>query len=93
VKRQESYSPPRKFSLDKGPPCQLAVQPSSETPPKKPIAKKKKPVVAAARPAASPPVASASPKVAPELQQGLHLFPDGLAEAAPSATNYPWPSR
>ena len=64
------------------------------TPPKKPIAKKKKPVVAAARPAASPPVASASPTVAPGLQQGLRLFPaPRLAEAAPSATNYPWPSR
>ena len=56
------------------------------TPPKKPIAKKKKPVVAAARPAASPPVASASPTVAPERARAS-------AEAAPSATNYPWPSR
>src|SRR5436190_899550 len=42
------------------------------------------PVVTAARPAASPPVASASPTVAPA---------PGSAEAASSATNYPWPSR
>ena len=56
------------------------------TPPKKPIAKKKKPVVAAARPAASPPVASASPTVAERRRPRS-------AEAAPSATNYPWPSR
>ena len=56
------------------------------TPPKKPIANKKKPVLAAARPAASPPVASASPTIAPAPAPGS-------AEAAPSATNYPSPSR
>jgi hypothetical protein len=59
------------------------------TPPKKPVAKKKKPVVAAARPAASRPVASATPTVAPAPAARA----SGSAEAAPSATNYPWPSR
>jgi len=59
------------------------------TPPKKPVAKKKKPVVVAARPAASPPVASAASTVAPAITPA----PSGSAEAAPSATNYPWPSR
>jgi hypothetical protein len=66
------------------------------TPPKKPIAKKKKPVVAAARPAASPPVASATPTVAPApaaRAAPITPAPSGSAEAAPSATNYPWPSR
>jgi hypothetical protein len=67
------------------------------TPPKKPVAKKKKPVVAAARPAASAPVASATPTVAPapaaRAAPTLTPAPSGSAEAAPSATNYPWPSR
>ena len=57
----------------------------------------KKPVVAAARPAASPPVASATPTVAPapaaRAAPTLTPAPSGSAEAAPSATNYPWPSR
>ena len=67
------------------------------TPLKKPVAKKKKPVVAAARPAASRPVASATPTVAPapaaRAAPTLTPAPSGSAEAAPSATNYPWPSR
>jgi PEGA domain len=66
------------------------------TPPKKPIAKKKKPVVAAARPTASPPVASATPTVAPApaaRAAPITPAPSGSAEAAPSATNYQWPSR
>jgi PEGA domain len=66
------------------------------TPPKKPIAKKKKPVVAVARPAASPPVASATPTVAPApaaRAAPITPAPSGSAEAAPSAINYPWPSR
>jgi PEGA domain len=66
------------------------------TPPKKPVAKKKKSVVVAARPAASPPVASATPTVAPapaaRAAPTLTPAPSGSA-AAPSATNYPWPSR
>jgi hypothetical protein len=66
-------------------------------PPKKPVAKKKKLVAAAARPAASPPVASATPTVASapaaRAAHTLTLAPSGSAEAAPSATNYPWPSR
>jgi PEGA domain-containing protein len=66
------------------------------TPPKKPIAKKKKPVVAAARPTASPPVASATPTVAPApaaRAAPITPAPSRSAEAAPSATNYQWPSR
>jgi hypothetical protein len=57
--------------------------------PKKPVSKKKKPVAAAARPAASPPVASAAPASAPALAPA----PSAPADVAPSATNYPWPSR
>ena len=53
-------------------------------PPKKPVAKKKKLVAAAARPAATTPMASAASK---------HAAPSALTEMAPSATNYPWPSR
>jgi hypothetical protein len=56
--------------------------------PKKPIAKKKKPVATPARPAASPPVASAAPTSAPPVAPA-----PSASEAAPSATNYPWPSR
>jgi hypothetical protein len=54
-------------------------------PPKKPVPKKQKPVAAAARPAALPPAsaaATAAPAPAPSP-----------AVTAPSATNYPWPSR
>jgi hypothetical protein len=65
-------------------------------PPKKPVAKKKTPV-AAARPAASSPVASAAataaPAPAPTAAPALAPAPLSSAEAAPSATNYPWSSR
>ena len=50
-------------------------------PPKKPVTKKKKLVAAALRPAA--------PRSAPALTSA----PSTLTEMAPSATNYPWPSR
>ena len=65
---------------------------------KKPVLKKKKPVAAAARPAASPPVASAAapraaPAPAPTPAPALAPPPSSPAEAAASATNYPWPSR
>ncbi len=46
--------------------------------PKKPIAKKKKSVATTARPAAPTPAFAPAPSA---------------SEAAPSATNYPWPSR
>jgi len=64
-------------------------------PPKKPAAKKKKPVAAAARPAAPPPMASAAspPAPAPAPAPALAPAPSAPTEAAPSATNYPWPSR
>jgi hypothetical protein len=64
-------------------------------PPKKPVAKKEKPVAAAARPAASPPVASAAATAAPAptAAPALAPAPSYPAETAPSATNYPWPSR
>jgi PEGA domain-containing protein len=66
-------------------------------PPKKPVLKKKKPIVAAARPAASPPGASAAPRAAPVSASipapALAPPPSSPAEAAASATNYPWPSR
>ena len=58
-------------------------------PPKKPAAKKKKLVAAAVRPAATGPMGSAAPTHAP----GLTSAPSTLTEMAPSATNYPWPSR
>jgi hypothetical protein len=63
--------------------------------PKKPVAKKKKPVAAAAGPATSRPVASAAPMAAPTPAStpGLAPAPSAPAEAAASATNYPWPSR
>jgi hypothetical protein len=65
-------------------------------PPKKPVLKKKKPVTAG-RPAASPPVASAAPRTAPgpapTPAPALTPPPSSPAEAAASATNYPWPSR
>jgi len=56
---------------------------------KKPVAKKKKLVAAAARPAATLPMASAAPTPAPALAPAS----SALTEMAPSATNYPWPSR
>ena len=59
-------------------------------PPKKPAAKKKRLVVAAGvRPAAAAPMASAAPRSPPALTSA----PSTLTEMAPSATNYPWPSR
>jgi hypothetical protein len=64
---------------------------------KKPMAKKKKPVATAARPAARRPVASAAatavPVPAPAPTTTPALAPAASAEAAPSSTNYPWPSR
>jgi PEGA domain len=76
-------------------PVQVSLQ--AVTTSKKPIAKKKKPVVAAARPAASRPLASAAPTAAPApaptATPALAPAPSSSAEAAPSATNYPWPSR
>jgi len=74
-------------------PVHVDLQPVA--PPKKPIAKKKKPVAAAARPAASPPMASAAPTPTPTPTPAPALAPapSAPAEAAPSATNYPWPSR
>jgi hypothetical protein len=66
-------------------------------PPKKPVLKKKKPVAAAARPAASQPLASAAPTAAPvpatTFAPALAPPLSSPAEAAASATNYPWPSR
>ena len=58
-------------------------------PPKKPVAKKKKLVATAVRSAATVPMASAAPTSAPALTSA----PSTLTEMAPSATNYPWPSR
>jgi hypothetical protein len=63
------------------------------TPPKKPVLKKRKLVAAAARLAATAPTASASPKPAPTSAPALTSAPSALTEMAPSATNYPWPSR
>jgi PEGA domain len=63
------------------------------TPLKKPVAKKKKPVAAAARPARSSPIASAAPAPAPTTAPAFAPPPSSPAEAAASATNYPWPSR
>ena len=76
-------------------PVQVTLQ--AVRPPKKPVAKKKTPVAAAARPAASLPVASAAstaaPAPAPTAAPALAPAPSSPAEAAASATNYPWPSR
>src|SRR5262249_37552716 len=58
-------------------------------PPKKSVTKKKKLVAAAVRPAAAAPMAAAAPRSAPALTSA----PSTLTEMAPSATNYPWPSR
>jgi len=76
-------------------PVQVSLQ--AVTTSKKPIAKKKKPVATAARPAASRPVASAAatavPAPAPTATPALAPATSSSAEAAPSATYYPWPSR
>lgn len=78
-------------------PVRVDLRPA--TPAKKLVAKKKKPVAAAARPAAPPPMASAaSPPPptsapAPAPAPALAPAPSAPTEAAPSATNYPWPSR
>jgi hypothetical protein len=68
-------------------PVQVDLQ--AVTPPKKPVAKKKKLVAAAARRAATAPMTSAASTLAPALSSA----PSALTEIAPSATNYPWPSR
>jgi hypothetical protein len=68
-------------------PVQVSLQ--AVTTSKKPIAKKKKPVATAARPAAPRPVAASAPTATPALAPAA----SSSAEAAPSATNYPWPSR
>jgi PEGA domain len=62
-------------------------------PPKKPVAKKKKLVAAAARPRATAPMTSAASKPAPTSAPALTSASSALTEMAPSATNYPWPSR
>lgn len=78
-------------------PVRVDLRPAA--PAKKLVAKKKKPVAAAARPAAPPPMASAaSPPPptsapAPAPAPALAPAPSAPTEAAPSATNYPWPSR
>ena len=73
-------------------PVQVTLQ--AVRPPKKPVAKKNSPVAAAARPAASLPVASAAaPAPAPTAAPALAPALSSPAEAAASATNYPWPSR
>jgi hypothetical protein len=76
-------------------PVQVSLQ--AVTTPKKPIAKKKKHVATVARPAASRPVASAAatavPAPAPTATPALAPATSSSAEAAPSATYYPWPSR
>src|SRR5215813_5636978 len=78
-------------------PVHVDLRPAA--PPKKLVAKKKKPVTAAARPAAPPPMASAAPTPAPTAAATSAPAPalapalSAPTEAAPSATNYPWPSR
>jgi PEGA domain len=62
-------------------------------PPKKQVLKKKKLVAAGARPAATAPRTSAASKPAPTSAPALTSAPSALTEMAPSATNYPWPSR
>src|SRR5499425_35376 len=62
-------------------------------PAKKPVAKKKKLMAAVARPAATAPMTSAAPTPAPSSAPALAAAPSALTEMAPSATNYPWPSR
>jgi hypothetical protein len=68
-------------------PVQVTLQ--AVRPPKKPVAKKKTPVAAAARSAASTAAPAPALTAAPALAQA----PSSPAEAAASATNYPWPSR
>jgi hypothetical protein len=68
-------------------PVQVTLQ--AVKPAKKPPAQKKTPVAAATRPAAPPPMASAAPTNAPAPAPA----PSAGAESAPSATEYPWPSR
>jgi hypothetical protein len=58
-------------------------------PPKKQVLKKKKLVAAAARRAATAPMTSTAATLAPALSSA----PSALTEIAPSATNFPWPSR
>ena len=71
-------------------PNPVHVDLQAAAPPKKLGAKKKKLVAAAAvRPAATGSMGSAAPTPAP----GLTSAPSTLTEMAPSATNYPWPSR
>ena len=70
-------------------PNSVHVELQAVAPPKKPLAKKKKLVAAAARSAAAAPMAAAASRSAPALTSA----PSTLTEMAPSATNYPWPSR
>ena len=74
-------------------PVQVTLQ--AVKPAKKPPAQKKTPVAAATRPAAPPPMASAAPTnaPAPAPAPALTPAPSAAAESAPSATEYPWPSR
>jgi hypothetical protein len=78
-------------------PVHVALRPVA--PAKKLVAKKKKPLATAARPAIPPPMASAAPTPAPTpapaqaAAPALAPAPSAPTEAAPSATNYPWPSR
>jgi PEGA domain len=68
-------------------PVQVELQPAPAPSAKKAAAKKKKPVTAA-RPASSSVASAAPPAAAPAVPA-----PEAPAEAAASATNYPWPSR
>ena len=72
-------------------PVQVTLQ--AVKPAQKPPAKKKTPVASATRPAAPPPMASAAPMGAPAPAPALAPAPSAAAESAPSATEYPWPSR
>lgn len=62
-------------------------------PAKKPVAKQKTPVATAARPAAPPPMASAAPPAPAAPAPALAPAALSPTESAPSATEYPWPSR
>jgi hypothetical protein len=68
-------------------PVHVDLRPAA--PPKKLVAKKKKPMASAA-PA---PASSSAPTPAPAPAPALARTPAPPTEAAPSATNYPWPSR
>jgi len=72
-------------------PVHVALQRLAPT--KKPVAKKQAPVATASRPAAPPPMASAAPPSAPSVAPALAPAASAPAESAPSATDYPWPSR